>query len=278
MKCIYAIINLKNGKKYIGSTSNFARRKCKHLYALKRNIHHSGRLQNSWNKHGEENFAFIILKHLEKEDDMYEIEQIYLNKYKSFDKNIGYNMCQYANAPIGQNGLVRKVYQYDFYGNLICVFNNCINASDIVGCDPSGLSKCARGKFRFYSGFVWIYEEDNNLENIQKRCEIARNPLVFTEQRKQKIGNFKRGTKLSEETKKKCSESHKGKCPSNLKNLHEKEKIKVYVYDLDNNFIREFESITKCNTFYGIKESGIYNKHKKYKHLYWFSSEKLIIK
>lgn len=47
MQVIYMILNLKNGKKYIGSATNFQRRKTKHLYQLKNNKHHSISLQQS---------------------------------------------------------------------------------------------------------------------------------------------------------------------------------------------------------------------------------------
>ena len=47
MKVIYMIINLKNGKKYIGSTTNFSRRSKNHFYELKNKVHHSISLQNS---------------------------------------------------------------------------------------------------------------------------------------------------------------------------------------------------------------------------------------
>ena len=67
---------------YIGSTMNLSRRRCQHLYKLKRNIHDNPKLQNYYNKYGEELFSFQILEVIE---DSYENvrskEQEYLNKY-----------------------------------------------------------------------------------------------------------------------------------------------------------------------------------------------------
>lgn len=59
---IYQIINLKNNNKYIGSTKNFLNRKNRHLRELRKNKHHSIYLQRAWNKYGEENFLFSIIK------------------------------------------------------------------------------------------------------------------------------------------------------------------------------------------------------------------------
>lgn len=61
---IYRIVNLKNGKFYLGSSKNINRRWSIHKSALKHNKHHCAYLQRSWNKYGRENFAFEILKEM----------------------------------------------------------------------------------------------------------------------------------------------------------------------------------------------------------------------
>lgn len=61
---------------------NLGRRKSQHLYKLRRNNHDNQKLQNYYNKYGEELFSFNILEVI---DDSYEIvrtrEQEYFNKY-----------------------------------------------------------------------------------------------------------------------------------------------------------------------------------------------------
>jgi group I intron endonuclease len=172
MKCIYAIININNGKKYIGSTSNLSRRKIKHLSELRKNKHHSPILQNSFNKHGEESFIFVTLKKLENNQDMYKEEQLFLDTYRTYDKKYGYNISKNAIAPFGLNN-IRKVYQYSFTGELIKIHNNSVEASDIVKCNPSGIASCCRGKYRYYKGYLWLYED--NLESLEKRLYLANN-------------------------------------------------------------------------------------------------------
>ena len=61
---IYKIVNLKNGKFYIGSSKNIIRRWYFHKSALKNKRHHCIHLQRSWNKHGESSFRFEIIKKL----------------------------------------------------------------------------------------------------------------------------------------------------------------------------------------------------------------------
>lgn len=84
---VYQIRNLINGKVYIGSTTmSFEKRMSHHLNQLKRNNHKNRYLQNAWNKHGEDNFIFEILKTCNIEDCLKE-EQIYLDLIK-FKYNI----------------------------------------------------------------------------------------------------------------------------------------------------------------------------------------------
>jgi len=59
---IYLIINLQNNKFYVGSAINVRKRKNKHLQQLRKNKHDNQYLQNSFNKYGENNFVFLLLK------------------------------------------------------------------------------------------------------------------------------------------------------------------------------------------------------------------------
>jgi group I intron endonuclease len=61
---IYKIVNIKNGKMYIGSSKNIKRRWSVHKSALKNNNHHSVYLQRAWNKYGKENFVYEVIKEL----------------------------------------------------------------------------------------------------------------------------------------------------------------------------------------------------------------------
>jgi group I intron endonuclease len=61
---IYKIVNIKNGKFYLGSSKNIKRRWYIHKSALKHNRHHCIHLQRSWNKHGSSSFTFEIIKEM----------------------------------------------------------------------------------------------------------------------------------------------------------------------------------------------------------------------
>lgn len=92
---IYKITCLKSKKIYIGSSNDCVQRYNKHIWALKNNRHHNKYLQSAFLKHGEENFEFEIIESIE-ENILLEREQFYLDLYKSYDRTIGYNICDKA--------------------------------------------------------------------------------------------------------------------------------------------------------------------------------------
>jgi len=55
---LYEIVNLTNGKRYIGSGVKCARRFSEHRHRLRGARHHSPPLQSAWIKHGEDAFVF----------------------------------------------------------------------------------------------------------------------------------------------------------------------------------------------------------------------------
>lgn len=79
---IYCIRFGLNERIYIGSSMKLNRRKSQHLWKLRRNIHDNPKLQNYYNKYGEELFSFSVLEII---DDCFDAvrkkEQEYLNKY-----------------------------------------------------------------------------------------------------------------------------------------------------------------------------------------------------
>ena len=78
---IYCIVNTDNQKKYVGSSRNLYQRLQKHRAYLRKNIHENKKLQNSWNKHGEDSFQYFILEFC-PEERLIEREQFYIDSIK----------------------------------------------------------------------------------------------------------------------------------------------------------------------------------------------------
>jgi len=106
MNVIYAIKNIINNKIYIGSSNNYKLRWGRHKSNLKHNKHDNIHLQRAWNKYGEETFKFDIIEELSKNNILLEKEQFYMDKYKSYDFNFGYNINPIADKPPSPKGRI----------------------------------------------------------------------------------------------------------------------------------------------------------------------------
>lgn len=97
---IYVIKNSSNGKLYVGSTSRPKKRKYEHFYFLKLNKHPNRYLQFAYNGMPD-NFSFIELEFLKNtnEKKLLEREQYWMDYYKSYEDQYGYNL-----NPIAENG------------------------------------------------------------------------------------------------------------------------------------------------------------------------------
>lgn len=97
---IYAIRNVVNGKMYVGSAINIQRRWSQHKWELVRDMHHSAKLQSSWNKHGEEAFVFYVIEMVQDVKQLISREQHWIDSMGAYGTN-GYNMRPLAGSSLG---------------------------------------------------------------------------------------------------------------------------------------------------------------------------------
>lgn len=98
---VYQILNVVNGKMYIGSAAFISKRWSWHIQALKRGKHHSILMQRAWNKYGESNFQFTILQIVDVKE-LIGIEQKWMNASKCANPKFGYNIYPIAGRPLGK--------------------------------------------------------------------------------------------------------------------------------------------------------------------------------
>ena len=91
---IYKIENIVNDKIYVGS-GNIKERFYRHRYELRHNKHNNDHLQNAWNKYGENNFEFCVITKIQ-EDYLTKAEQYWMDKFKSYEREKGYNIIPRA--------------------------------------------------------------------------------------------------------------------------------------------------------------------------------------
>ena len=80
MTCgIYQIVCKSTGKKYIGSSKRLETRFTKgHRYELRKNSHGNTKLQNAWNKYGEDDFFYGVIEYC-TEEEQFALEQQYID-------------------------------------------------------------------------------------------------------------------------------------------------------------------------------------------------------
>ena len=94
---IYKIINLTNGKFYVGSTNNQRERFRTHRTKLRNNKHHCAHLQAAWNMYGEDSFLFRVVEEVADDVSLQAAEDVWLEAWVGKDNC--YNHGRRSGAP-----------------------------------------------------------------------------------------------------------------------------------------------------------------------------------
>lgn len=187
---IYKILNIENGKFYIGSAVALNIRKNNHFSLLRYNKHFNQKLQASFNKYGEENFKFEIIEKCDK-NNLINKEQYYVDILKP-KLNL---RTKIVNSPLGtkqskkhkqkiSNALTgrirseehkknlslshknkprptrwKSICQYDKQGNFIRDWESVKEATNTYGI---GVSKVLKGFRKTAFGYVWKYKNNQS--------------------------------------------------------------------------------------------------------------------
>lgn len=169
---IYCIINIYNGKRYIGSSKNIRKRLWGHRAELRHNKHDNQYLQNAWNKYGEDKFDFYVIEQC-PENILLEREQFYIDTIKP-----EYNLNPITTRPPMTEQSRRKlsetrkhkmstgeiplthnkhIFQYDFDGNFIAEYVSIRRAAFANNIHPSQIHHCLNGTYKQGGGYQWSY-------------------------------------------------------------------------------------------------------------------------
>ncbi len=271
---IYAIKNRSNNKMYIGSACDIYKRWSEHKSWLESGLHNK-KLQKAWNDYGSNNFIFIILEVISDSDMLLESEQSYINNFNTYEN--GYNANKKA---IRTNKIGKPVYQYDSFGNFIKEYKSASEASRIVGVKTSGIvQSCNKNKLSAAS-YIWRYKEDilnkNNLSD-EELIDSHWTPILQYDIH----GNFIKEWRSIIQAAKETNSNHDsitGACVGRNKtaggfvwkyknnNLYfdkispefDSRKRPVIQFDLDGNFIKEWDSATSAAKDLNINRKYIF--------------------
>lgn len=175
---IYFIINKTTGERYVGQTTNFARRKNEHLSRLKQNNHINSKLQNSWNKYGEENFVIekIQYDNISKEE-LNEEEKRYIEKYDSYEN--GYNLTLGGDGGDTRSKLNFNQFCFAYFGNQ--KYDGMTNRTgQFLGVDSACIASIKRedsyDNFRQQALQLSQFEKEQYITSFEKELEVKENP------------------------------------------------------------------------------------------------------
>ena len=184
---VYQILNLANGKRYIGSSVDLKGRWMAHKSGLNAGKHGNRHLQRAWDKYGKDNFEFEIICSC-PEDKTIEFEQFFLDA-----RHPEYNIAKCARASaLGMHHTEEAKRK---------ISEACKNPSVET---RHKMSKAQRGRH-------FSEETKHKISEAKKgkhlSAEIRRK---LSESHKEQTA-WNKGKHLSKEHKRKLSKSHKGK-------------------------------------------------------------------
>lgn len=184
---IYQIQHMESGKKYIGSAVDIKARWHGHRSQLRRGLHNNDKLQNAWNKYGEDAFDFSTLIICDKKD-LIMYEQKVIDVYDVVCG--GYNICPVAGNTLG------VIPSEESRGKMRHAQLGRKHPEEV----KKKISESHKGRKR-------TAEHVKNMADAKRGMKNK----PATEERKKKIGLTHKGKITSEETKQKISISLTGR-------------------------------------------------------------------
>lgn len=261
MGYIYLITNLINGKIYIGKTTGTLENRWKqHVEAADRGI--DTYLYHAIRKHGVENFKIEPLYY--GNADLNELERYYINQYNSYkDSNIGYNETQ------GGDGV--RLYDYEKIYELWNQGLSMAEIEDIMGC----YYKTVRTALDSYG----VTQKETTIRGKQYNGQIRKKKILQYSLKGELIATYDDLAAMSKATgysqdyiRKACNGIYKtahgfiwGHQQDNEEEIVKKKesiqpskaKTSICQYDLEGNFIQEFDSHISAAKAYDVSRDAI---------------------
>jgi group I intron endonuclease len=156
-----------------------------HFSTLKRNKHYNKYLQRSVNKYGIENLRFKIIE-LCSPEECINIEQkwlqYYITNFKVYNLNkvnpnrLGVKLNQKTKNKIGKANSKLPVYQFDFNGNLIKVWDSVSQAEKHFN-NGKIIYKCVQNKSNTAYGYIWSYSKEFSFKSYNNSKKIRQYDL-----------------------------------------------------------------------------------------------------
>jgi group I intron endonuclease len=171
---VYAIINSRTFKLYVGSSTNVQRRIKIHFRDLRFNRHHSIHLQRAYNL--EPSMFGCELIEICQLQELRQREQFWIDFYRAASWLNGYNACKKSDSRLdlphtpksrakisaaqkANPSWQRPVLQFDLAGKFIARHRTILEAEVAVSNKRCGVADACNGRITHAKGFQWRYAE-----------------------------------------------------------------------------------------------------------------------
>ena len=222
---IYGIKNTSTGRTYVGKSTDVKNRIYQHRSALKHGKHFNPYLQNSYNKHGADNFEYIILEQC-NEKELPVKEQFWIDNMSNI-----YNQATNVLDHTGWQQInTDRVYLLGERKKMAFAASPTLSENKVLQIKEMLLDEIPRNEIsakfnvtrdtidHIAQGSSWTSVTGGRVIAVTYEAGIRK----FNAQHRQLLREARLGRKLSEETRKKISNCKKGRQCSNS----QKEKLK----------------------------------------------------
>lgn len=256
---IYTIFSKIDHKIYVGLSLSLQQRITTHKVMLRANKHHNPYLQYVYNKYGESNFEFEILEECE-EQFLYSQENYWSNLLDSHNSERGYNIA--TTGPVGQK-CGRPIHTPESKEKLRKAFLGKKMPQSAI--EKTRQANIGRKRYDVSKEILQFDKEGNFIKEFKSIADANRELNTY------QVSNCLRGAAIyAANSLFKYKSEYNGELVIPRKNS---QKRKVLQYDLEMNFIREWDSLLEASVELGIGYSAVkkgVRDHKKVFKKYYF--------
>jgi len=277
---VYVHTNKINNKRYVGITSKKPEDRWQNGFGYSGQVFYKAIQKYGWDNFDHE----IIASNLTREEAE-NFERILILKLDSLVKHNGYNVAIGGHTSTSET---TPIYQFDIHGNLIKAYDGMYQVERELNIPSSNLTACCQGLVKQAFGFIWKYQKDvPDIEKFKESINFSDydiwEPVYQFDMEQNFIAEYKNASDAMKHNPKWFSSSVLENCRGNLKhacgyiwrfkkdvpdiegfkNVQIDMKKKHYKgqpvlqFDLDGNFIREFETAKEAAELYNCTRCTI---------------------
>lgn len=271
--CIYKITNPK-GKIYIGQTVDVARRfDCYKQLKCKNQL----KIYNSLKKYGVKNHKFEVLYHNLSRLKANKIECYFIKIYKKKNKALNLQDGGTNNSFCFNNKRSKKIIQLSLHKSIVKIWDSSLQISKELGYHRNAIRNACKNEYKnnYSNGFLWMYLDDYN-KNKDIKLGVKYKPVIQFDLEGNFIKEWQSQSEAAKELNISISSIHSACFKTYGSNygggylwiskiaylnkespIKPKAKPKLYQYDINWNFIREWENMKVAASYYNITRATI---------------------